>query len=309
MFRSVAQAQQLRRVVLAAQHRSFVSTVLLSRTWENETVVELRKEARNRGLSTKGNKSTLITRIREYEVKKVAPTSENPSVASTRETPAASRRASTQAANAPTTTSSSAPKAASPGIPPSAEPRSGSIAPDFLCVKLPDLSQSTPETPVQVPYLPDFWDSARLKPKTAPTDEPELPKLHVVSGPSTHPYGGPTYNLEKDQEADAVASTVPSADEAPKGEPKQTGTGIGMLSFWREVADDIGLPRTIRWTPAQTNPSSEQQHTYSRPLNEQERRGLYVLLGLVVGSWVVGGVVNRSPRPPVEEEEHARAEH
>ncbi len=39
------------RHALASQRRSFVSTVLLTKAWENETVSELRKEARKRGLS------------------------------------------------------------------------------------------------------------------------------------------------------------------------------------------------------------------------------------------------------------------
>ncbi|KIO13745.1 hypothetical protein M404DRAFT_594657 [Pisolithus tinctorius Marx 270] len=48
LLRSVLQPAT-RRLSL---QRTFVSTVLLSRTWENETVVALRKEAKLRGLST-----------------------------------------------------------------------------------------------------------------------------------------------------------------------------------------------------------------------------------------------------------------
>lgn len=40
------------RHALAPQRRSFVSTVLLTKAWENETVSELKKEARRRGLSS-----------------------------------------------------------------------------------------------------------------------------------------------------------------------------------------------------------------------------------------------------------------
>jgi hypothetical protein len=35
---------------LIRQQRSFVSSVLLTRTWENESVADLRKEAKERGL-------------------------------------------------------------------------------------------------------------------------------------------------------------------------------------------------------------------------------------------------------------------
>lgn len=40
------------RQAVASHRRSFVSTVLLTKAWENETVAELRKEARKRGLTS-----------------------------------------------------------------------------------------------------------------------------------------------------------------------------------------------------------------------------------------------------------------
>lgn len=49
MLRSALVAQ-LRPAVAPRSTRSFVSTVLLTKAWENETVNELRKEARKRGL-------------------------------------------------------------------------------------------------------------------------------------------------------------------------------------------------------------------------------------------------------------------
>ena len=50
------------RHAIASQRRSFVSTVLLTKAWENETINELRKEARKRGLSSYVPLSTLYTR-------------------------------------------------------------------------------------------------------------------------------------------------------------------------------------------------------------------------------------------------------
>ena len=67
-----------------ANSRSFVSTVLLSKNWENETVADLRRELKKRGLTwwvikfpfrhrnnrdrySSGNKSSLITRLSEHD--------------------------------------------------------------------------------------------------------------------------------------------------------------------------------------------------------------------------------------------------
>lgn len=135
---------------LAVPRRSFVSTVLLSRTWENETVLELRKEARVRGLSTyvstspfsrpdddhsRGNKSTLIARIQEHEENGAAPSPP----------PRTSRNASTNPVP-PKATS----QAASPGIPLAAQPGRLSSNSDFSAIKLPNLSRPPPNVPVQV---------------------------------------------------------------------------------------------------------------------------------------------------------------
>lgn len=91
---------------------------------------------------SKGNKSTLITRIQEHEENSV--TSPSPPV----HTPGAIRSASTQ----PKKTS----QAVSPGIPLAAQPNSASSNYDFLAIKLPNLSQSPPNAPVQVVSLIRF---------------------------------------------------------------------------------------------------------------------------------------------------------
>jgi hypothetical protein len=42
-------------------------------------------------------------------------------------------------------------------------------------------------------------------------------------------------------------------------------------------------------------PSSKEKE-YSRKLDEDESRGLWVLAGLLAGSWLLGKVVNRTPK-------------
>ncbi|KAG1756712.1 uncharacterized protein EDB91DRAFT_1076668 [Suillus paluster] len=274
------------RAVLRQRHaprfqRTFVSTVLLSRTWENETVVTLRQEAKTRGLATKGNKSVLINRIQEYEESRAVPFLQP--------TPVPSRKASSSA---------TAPQAISASIPPASQPPSASVTPDFLCVRMPDLSQDGPDAPVQAPFLPDFWDSSSPKPEPI---EPSHPKLHVVSGSATHPDGGPTYNLEKPQEAIEESSPEVHAESAVES------------GFFRDVADNLGLPRTFRVGDAVSNvvhAAKEQGpdvHAKSRPLNNEETKGVWVLLGLLAGSWIIGGWANRArPVPEVHGTEEVK---
>ncbi|KAH0827160.1 hypothetical protein J3R83DRAFT_4851 [Lanmaoa asiatica] len=215
----------LPRPFTTPHRRFFVSTVLLSRTWQNETLVELRKEAKARGLSTKGNKSTLIARIQEYEENSASSTS--PPI----HPPGVIRSASTKVV--PPAPSQKTSQAASPGIPLVAQPRSASTNSDFLAIRLPDLSRPPPSAPVQVPYVPDFWNSAQ--PKAVAPLEPELPKLHVVSGSATHYDGGPTYNLEQHQEDDSLPETT-QADDPPASRE---------IGFWADFWESLGLPRSF----------------------------------------------------------------
>ncbi|KAF9246302.1 hypothetical protein BU15DRAFT_70405 [Melanogaster broomeanus] len=335
MFRSLVQAQPIRRASLIPQHRSFVSTVTLSRTWENESVVDLRKEAKSRGLSTyvslfrlasvssplsdvllfifacflslrhpdrglsNGTKSKLIARIQEYEESITIPTSHNPTPV--HDTPAATRSASTKAALGAGLAVSPAPQTTSPSIPPAAQSPSGSGTHEFLAIRLPDFPRPTPDAPAQAPYVPDFWDSAQ--PKTNIPSEPELPKLHVVSGSATQHVGGPTHDLETSQESLTLPPTTINADEPPSSK----------VGLWTDVLDDLGLPRSfsVRRSLCEAGTSvmgalknrGNGHQTHSRPLNKDERMGLYVLLGMIAGSWVIGGIVNRTPPAPVMEEE------
>src|ERR1700722_7008415 len=144
----------------ALSHRTFVSSVLLTKTWENEPVSALRNEAKTRSLSpyylnfpqpwifyspiplrSKGNKSTLISRILAHEKHIVS-----------------------QGIPLLTLSRSASMASISPGIPPPSQP-AGTLPEDFFHINLPDLSQrdSGPETQV-VRYIYGFivyvdWDN------------------------------------------------------------------------------------------------------------------------------------------------------
>ncbi|KAI6150425.1 hypothetical protein BKA82DRAFT_4115493 [Pisolithus tinctorius] len=285
LLRSVLQPAT-RRLSL---QRTFVSTVLLSRTWENETVVALRKEAKLRGLSTKGNKPTLIARLQEYEEIRAAPPPQNPSSPG-RDVPGASRKVSSRATPASDPASPLPPQAA-----PSSEQQKPSVSAEFFAFKMPDSARPTLPSSAQVPYLPDFWDSAKLN-STVTDPDPEPPKLHVVGGAATHHDGGPTYLLEKHSEADTVQSVADVAD-------KVIVIKSGNL---QEVFADLGIPTTIRLRPVADNTVVEPP-IQTRSLSREEVTGLYALLGILVGSWALGGIL--SPRPTVEDESVAVEEH
>ncbi|KIK18939.1 hypothetical protein PISMIDRAFT_169514 [Pisolithus microcarpus 441] len=292
MLRSVLQQSATRRLPLHA--RTFVSTVLLSRTWENETVVDLRKEARQRGLST-GNKPALIARLQEYEESKVAPPSQNPSPPS-RDVPGASRKASSRAAPTSDPATPATLQGSSPaGTPPSSERHNPSASAEFFAFKMPDLDQPTPSSSAQVPYLPDFWDSARSN-STFTDPDPEPPKLHVVGGAVTHHDGGPTHHLEKPLETGTVQPVAPVADDVI----------VIKSANLQELFADLGIPTTIRLRPV-VDTTVVESPIQSRPLTSEETTGVYALLGILVGSWVLGGIL--SPRPEVEDESLVGEQH
>jgi hypothetical protein len=127
-------------------------------------------------------------------------------------------------------------------------------------------------------------------------DEPALPKLLVIGGTSTHLDDGPSHNLHDSQSE--ISSHLPLETSSLSLSSSQRETG----GFWRDVADDIGVPMNfgmqavpkavLEAIPKIGGPS---QKTYSRPLNTDESNGVWVLFGLLAGTWVVGGLFARRP--------------
>lgn len=153
------------------------------------------------------------------------------------------------------------------------------------------------------PFVPDFWNSAR--PKADAPLELEPPKLHVVSGSVTHHDGGPMHNLETLQERDSLPTVTVQADDTPANK------GVG---FWPDFWESLGLPRSFSISRSLSKAADltsqtgedESQHR-SRPLTDEERKGLYILLGTIGGSWLVGGLIDRPT--VVTEENDTRNQH
>jgi len=251
-----------------------VSSVLLSKSWDNETVSDIKKELKKRGLSQAGNKATLIIRITAHDRR------EQLQSLSASPAPDQLRRAST---------------GSTPGIPASSE-ATHSPPPELFATNLPDLSQPFPELPVQIPFVPDYWESSKAKPKID-SFESSTPKILTVTHAETHPGGGPSHNVYQMSEPVHLEGSI---------KPSTSSTGAG---FWSGVANDLGLPTSVevpavQWKSETPANSPVPTKSYSSKLDSDEVRGIWVLLGIVTGSWILGGMVN--PTPEAEHvEEHA----
>lgn len=180
-------------------------------------MAELKRQAKVRGLSPKGHKATLIQKIHEHDRSKP----HEPVVFRDSPVPVPARDLST---------TSTRPGVA-PGLP-SATQSMNNPSQHFV-VNIPDIPQADPDSSVQVPYVPDFWDSS-----VSVDDlqmEETLPKLLVVAGADTHPGGGPSHNLlDANLDNETVSSDVKSNTTAPN----PTGQG----NIWDDVTEDLGLP-------------------------------------------------------------------
>jgi len=265
MLRTLARSQ-LRTVSSTKCTRNFVSTVLLSKTYENKSVAELRELARSKGLPISGSKATLITRIQQKEEKNaldaIAPESVAPKQAQpqTRDLSTSAPARATVASSTPSTSS--------------------------FDVRLPDLSEPTPESPVQIPFVPDFWDSSKVKAEERASQPivPETPKIVITAGAATHAVG-PTYNLTETNDSIFLPTELPSSSTSSSASKKPTGI-LG------DIVDDLGIPPEV-FAAKSDAPAQEQfpafEKTYSRPLEADEKTGAYALLGILFGSWLVAG--------------------
>ncbi|KAI0807543.1 hypothetical protein C8Q74DRAFT_1313294 [Fomes fomentarius] len=261
------------RHALAPQRRSFVSTVLLTKAWESETVSELKKEAKRRGLSSSGSKATLVTRLQQDDKGKTFATEPAPA--------SQVRRASTSTGTATEV----------PGIPSTAE----TTHPKYnLAFKIPNTDVPAPEVPVAIPFVPDLWESSKLKHESAPAPQNASlePKVVVVAGAATHHGGGPSHNLYSSDTSSSSASSTPLYTR------KTPTSDVGKLLA--DMADDVGIPTTFQLrgsgdaqydVAAQTQTFAAQQgKSYSRTLDGDEKKGLWVLFGVFAGSWIAASL-------------------
>ncbi|KAF8197456.1 hypothetical protein BJ912DRAFT_953461 [Pholiota molesta] len=195
--------------------RSLVSSALLSRAWQNESIAELRNEAKLRGLSAKGSKTALASRIEEHENSLF----QNSNVSSSRQSSSVSSPSPSSNSTDATNTTEAPGNPEPPAVPP---------VNFVLDTKIPDLSAREPLPQVQVPFVPDYWNSSE---QAQPVAEEEVnPKIVVVAGAETHHGGGPFHNF--------LEPSAPHDKPDVKDSPKSSYSG----SFLDDIAEDLGLP-------------------------------------------------------------------
>ena len=54
------------------------------------------------------------------------------------------------------------------------------------------------------------------------------------------------------------------------------------------MLEDAGLPTSF--SNSTPKPHTAEEKVYSRPLDASEKQGVYIFLGILLGSWIVGGL-------------------
>ncbi|KAI0256836.1 hypothetical protein BJV78DRAFT_1357942 [Lactifluus subvellereus] len=180
--------------------------------------------------------------------------------------------------------------------------------PPYLNIKLPDLSAPPPEPELHIPFTPDFWESSRAKAAAAPAplEEPHVPKVIVIAGDTAR--------------ADSMHISEPGREHVSvldhHAEPSSAPKVSNLRSLFLDIADDVPLPKdlsVLKVNRAQrvllgdlieeisTSTGQGQSRFHSRTLDKDEVRGVWILLGLLAGSWLAGGLLRKKSKYPESE--------
>jgi hypothetical protein len=283
-----------------------------------------------------GSKSAIIARLQEHDNKAQLSSLASGSASDPALTHAPAQQPVHHAVtlnSAPATPASAepAPGADAPGIPPADMKPASAYPKNYLDIKLPDLTVAPPEAPMQIvrpfllcprfylnltrrrkqPYGPDFWHSTPSPAAQPTTVSP--PKLLVVAGSADHPVGGNVTSV-----GHTVVEPTPAAP-APPSTPAPAPQG-----FFAALAEDVGLPTTLRRVEEAKDKLYEGlaektevfgahgeqgngQGGQGRPLDEDEKRGVWVLGALIAGSWLAAGYFQKGSSLEVKKKaEHAK---
>lgn len=116
----------------------------------------------------------------------------------------------------------------------------------------------------------------------------------LAAGAETHHAGGPTFALSP------ATDSIPSFETSSSTPaPKKYDGVLG------DIFDDFGIPHDVFATKAavaETQELGAKRAVSTRPLDAEERRGAYTLLGLLFGAWVVAGIAAPSHGKSVKKE-------
>lgn len=138
------------------------------------------------------------------------------------------------------------------------------------------------------PFVPDLWDSSKIKAESAPppAEQSPNPKVLAVAGVETLIGGGPSHNLYPDTPA-------PSTSSQPA---QKKGMFIQIINDLIPETASVSLPskevpkELLEGIAEITQPSGKSEHHYSRTLDKDEKNGVLALVGLLAGSWLLAGI-------------------
>ncbi|WFD20303.1 hypothetical protein MCAP1_002547 [Malassezia caprae] len=311
-----------------AHTRSLVSTVLLTAEgYESKQVVELRAILRQRGLTTSGRKAELVQRLKQSDMKRAGSTLAvgSPAAPKAARKPRGKRGADAAAAAAASNPSPSLEAGTVVSANPSAE---GGIGPSSPSEVAPS-SGSAPGLPIDADAPTENTFQVRLPFEEAPKPEPQYipsilmfeeptrdfsdsfkPDWHVPHVPRVHAMG---HQRDMSHNASISVSEYENAPAPRKNALLQIAEDVlpsnvhrslserlaalqastqGTLStLVTDYAHSLPVDESVRSSPSHGRPSSR------RPLNAQERSGAYVLGGIVLTGFALGGLgVAREPQ-------------
>ncbi|WWD18516.1 hypothetical protein CI109_102969 [Kwoniella shandongensis] len=303
--------------------RSLASAVLLSsqRNWKSETVVTLKSELKKRGLSQQGNKSTLISRLESAETSSILPplppfpnNARTLSTTATRSQPPKATKDSTTAPGPATSVSADASESVTSTGPQVSSQRTEALKPEPVAPEQITVAPGLPESKVAatqsgaalettsfpsvkvedeieqiIPLTPDnFSSNAALASSSAPA-LPEGPaKVLTVASASTHLSGGPVHasHTSTDSHSLEVADAAPDLSSIPSLASLAGSVFSAPSSAWKATGlklPEVGLPK------GGDGKGSEYKYD-GKGLNEEEKRGAWVLAGVVgLGLFLGGG--------------------
>ncbi|WFD24167.1 hypothetical protein MEQU1_002864 [Malassezia equina] len=315
-------------VMLPAHTRSLVSTVLLTADgYESKQVVELRAMLRQRGLTTTGRKAELVQRLKQNDMKRAGSTlavaapgtpkaprkprgkrGADAAAAAAESNPSVSLEAGTVvSANADSDggIGASSPKEAAPssGNAPGRPQDLASKTENTFHVMLPFEEEPKPE-PQYIPSIRMFeepthdfsdsfkpdWHVAHVPRVHAMGHQPDMSHNASISLSERENPPAPRKNALL-QMAEDVLSTNVHRSLSERWSSLQASTQGTLSNLVSDYASALPVDQSVRLSPSHGRPSTR------RPLNAQERTGAYVLGGIVLTGFALGGLGVAKERP------------
>ena len=127
--------------------------------------------------------------------------------------------------------------------------------------------------------MPDYYNSQYTQSEQSDSDSTR-PRVLTVASASTHVDGGPSHSLFETTDAHTF-----EGDMALAGVPAPKSQGLLKGLFDDLDFPELALPSS---TIERVSPSEESSEPLRAELNDEEKRGFYVLTGIGAGGWLLG---------------------